>query len=66
MVAILNFKIAFLARLFKEHGNLLQYPRRESQRENEKVFGASNVYTRVLIFGMDVLLGTSIGVVESK
>ena len=34
-------KIAFLARLFEEHGELLQYPRR--QRENIKVFGASNV-----------------------
>ena len=38
-----------LARLFEEHGELLQYPRRERlrerlrKRENVKVFGASNV-----------------------
>ena len=59
--------IPFLARLFEEHGELLQYPRRQRQRqrerENVKVFGASNIeachsfniHTRVLIFGMDVL-----------
>ena len=34
-----------LVRLFKDHGELLQYPRRrrERQRENVTVFGATNV-----------------------
>ena len=35
----------FLARLFEEHGELLQFPRRERQYENVKVFGASNLET---------------------
>ena len=68
--------MTFLARLFEEHGELLQYPRRERQheRENVKVFGASNVkachsfniHTRVLILGIDVLYWYNIGVVGSN
>ena len=50
----------------------MQYPRRQRQRENIKVFGASNVEdchslninTKVLIFGMHVLWGYNIGVME--
>ena len=33
----INYYFPFLARLFEEHGELLQYPRRERQRENVKV-----------------------------
>ena len=60
-----HYLIVFLiARLF-HFEELLQYPRRERQRqrENVQVFGASNVeachsfniHTRVLIVGMGVL-----------
>ena len=63
-----------IARLFEEHGELLQYPWRQRKRENVKVFVASNVeachlfniYTRVLIFCTYVLYGSNIGVVESN